>query len=370
MIPLFKVAVDPGAGPLVAEALRTGVLGHGPRGEEFEEALRARLGVPYLATLNNGTSALHLALRLAAEPGGGGEVLTTPYTFEATNWAILANGLRIRWVDVDPGTLTMDLDDLAKKISPETRAVMVVHWAGHPVDLDRLSSVLDEAEAAHGSRPAVIEDCAQAWGTVCRGRPVGAHGNLCAFSFHATKHLACGTGGMLVTPDEETLRRALRLRFFGIDRKADRVNGDYDVPEWGYNFYLGELGAAVGLANLASVDGRVELHRRNAAYYDAALAGVPGVELTTREEGLESSFWLYPVKVADRAGFIRKMTAAGVTVSAVVRRNDTHTCVRDVYDPALPGLESVHDRVVHIPVGWWVSERDREYVVETIRSGW
>lgn len=370
MIPLFRVAVDQGAGPLVAEALRTGVLGHGPRGEEFEQALRGRLGVPYLTTLNNGTSALHLALRLAAGHGGGGEVLTTPYTFEATNWAILANGMRIRWVDVDPGTLTMDMDDLARKITPRTRAVMVVHWAGHPVDLDRLASVLDDAEAAHGFRPAVIEDCAQAWGSIYQGVPVGAHGNLCAFSFHATKHLACGTGGMLVTPDDETLRRALRLRFFGIDRAADRVNGDYDVPEWGYNFYLGELGAAVGLANLASVDARVDIHRRNADHYDAALAGVAGVELTTREKGRDSSFWLYPVKVDDRAAFIRRLAAAGITASAVVRRNDTHTAVRDVYDPDLPGLESVHDRVVHIPVGWWVSEWDCEHIAETIRSGW
>ncbi|MFC6084697.1 DegT/DnrJ/EryC1/StrS family aminotransferase [Sphaerisporangium aureirubrum] len=368
MIPLFKVAVDPGAGPLVAEALRTGVLGHGPRGEEFEEALRARLGTPHLVTLNNGTSALHLALRLAAGPEPGGEVLTTPLTFEATNWAILANGLRIRWVDVDPGTLNVDLDDLAKKISPATRAVMVVHWAGHPVDLDRLSAILDDAEAAYGFRPAVVEDCAQAWGTTHGGRPLGTHGNFCAFSFHATKHLACGTGGMLVVPDEESLRRALRLRFFGIDRRADRVNGDYDVPEWGYNFYLGELSAAVGLANLANVDGRVERHRRNAAYFDAELAGVPGLELTERAEG--HSFWLYPVKVADRPAFIRKMTAAGVTVSAVVRRNDTHTSVRDAFTSALPALDAVHDRVVHIPVGWWLSERDRAHIVGAIRSGW
>ncbi|MBB5630183.1 DegT/DnrJ/EryC1/StrS family aminotransferase [Sphaerisporangium krabiense] len=378
MIPLFKVALAPDAADRVREVIGTAVLGHGPRVEEFEDALRARVGTPHLATVNNGTSGLHLALRLATSPPGSnppgdgdrGEVLTTALTFEATNWAILANGFRVRWVDVDPGTLNMDLDDLAKKISPATRAIMVVHWAGHPVDVERLARVLDDAEAAHGFRPPVIEDCAQAWGTTLRGTPLGNHGNYCVFSFHATKHLACGAGGMLVTPDEESLRRALRLRFFGIDRRADRVNGDYDVPEWGYNFYLGEIAAAIGLANLETVADRVALHRRNAAHFDEHLAGVPGLEPTARPEGEESSFWLYPVKVERRADFIRKLADAGIQASAVVRRNDTHTCLPPDAAEALPNLDAVHDRVVHVPVGWWLSEEDRAHVVATIRSGW
>ncbi|MFC0863848.1 DegT/DnrJ/EryC1/StrS family aminotransferase [Sphaerimonospora cavernae] len=375
MIPLFRTAVAPDAADRVTEVLRSGLLGHGPRTEEFEAALAARVGNPHLAVVNNGTSALHLALRLAigrdqaADDGAPGEVLSTPLTFEATNWSILANHLRIRWVDVDPATLNMDLDDLAEKISPATRAVMVVHWGGCPVDLVRLRRVLDEAEAAYGVRPPVIEDCAQAWGAICHGQPLGNHGNYCAFSFHATKHLSCGTGGMLVLPGRESLPRARLLRFFGIDRQADRVNADYDVAEWGYNFYLNEIGAAIGLANLATVDERVRLHRENAAFYDRELAGVPGLELTARTEGLESSFWLYPVKVEDRVSFIGKMAAAGITVSAVCRRNDAHSCVASAR-ASLPGTDAVQDRVVHIPVGWWLSDEDRAYIAETVRSGW
>ncbi|WP_169944014.1 DegT/DnrJ/EryC1/StrS aminotransferase family protein [Microbispora sp. H11081] len=376
MIPLFRSTVAPGAAELVADVVHSGRFGHGPRVEQFERALAERVGNPHVAALNNGTSALHLALHLALRSAGGqeqdgppGEVLTTPFTFEATNWSILANGLRITWVDVDPATLTIDLDDLAKKISPATRAVMVVHWGGCPVDLDRLARILDDAEAAYGVRPAVIEDCAQAWGALCHGRPLGNHGNYCAYSFHATKHLSCGTGGMLALPDERSLERARRLRFFGIDRDADRVNADYDVPEWGYNFYLNEIGAAIGLANLVDVDARVERHRRNAAFYDRELAGVPGLELTERTPGLESSFWLYPVKVENRAAFMRKMTAAGITVSVVCRRNDAHGCVTAART-ALPGLDSVDERVVNIPVGWWLSEEDRAHIVATVRSGW
>ena len=110
-------------------------------------------------------------------------MLATPLTFEAANFAVLANGLRLRWVDVDPGSFNIDLDDLPRKISPATVAISLVHWAGYPVDLDRLSQILDGAAAAHGYRPLVIEDCAHAWGTTLRGRRLGNHGNVGIFSF-------------------------------------------------------------------------------------------------------------------------------------------------------------------------------------------
>ncbi|GIH94878.1 DegT/DnrJ/EryC1/StrS family aminotransferase [Planobispora siamensis] len=370
MIPLFKVEVPADAADRVTSVLDSGMLGHGPLVEEFERELGERLGNPRVAALNNATSGLQLALRLAgAADTPGGEVLSTPLTFEATNWSILASGQRVTWVDIDPDTLNVDLGDLAKKITPDTRAIMVVHWAGNPVDVDRLTSILDDAEASYGHRPVVVEDCAQAWGAAVRGRPLGNHGNLCVYSFHATKHLSCGTGGLIVLPDERSLRRARRLRFFGIERDADRVHADYDVPEWGYNFYMNEISAAIGLSSLAVVDERIARHRRNAAFYDAELAAVPGLEPTVRTPGLESSFWLYPVKVDDRPGFMRKMAEAGIAVSVVSRRNDAHGCVPQAAR-TLPGLEAVHDRVVNIPVGWWLSEEEREHIARTIRSGW
>ena len=141
----------------VAEVVRSGFVGQGPRVEEFEQALACRIGNPLLATVNSATSGLHLALWLVA--GGPAdaareqaEVLTTPLTCTATNWPILANGLRIRWADIDPATLNVDLDDLERKITPSTRAVVVVHWAGYPVDLDRLREVVSRAERRYGFR--------------------------------------------------------------------------------------------------------------------------------------------------------------------------------------------------------------------------
>ncbi|HEV3001222.1 MAG TPA: DegT/DnrJ/EryC1/StrS family aminotransferase [Solirubrobacteraceae bacterium] len=378
-IPMFKAAVAPGALDGVADVLAGGQLEHGPRAGELERAVGRRLGNRRVVAVDFGASALQLAVRLAAFAGGGapgersaaeaGEVLSVPLTFEATNWAILANGLRVRWVDVDPRTLSVDFDDLERKLSPATRAVMVVHWLGSPVDLDRLHRVVDAAEARLGFRPAVIEDGAQAWGAAYRGRPIGDHGNTTVFSLGAIKVLTAGSGGLLVVPDDGLEERARRLRWLGIDRTADRATGGYDVAEWGHRFTMNEVSAAIALANLEIVDGLVARARDNAAYFDEHLRDVPGLEHVERAEGAEPSFWAYPLKVDGRAAFKRKLAQAGIPTSIVARRNDAHTCMRDAAE-ALPGLDSVYDRLAYVPVGWWLSDDDRERIVDAICSGW
>lgn len=374
MIPLFSVSMSPEAPAAAAQVLGSGRIGQGAKVEEFERALADRIGNPRVTTLNSATAGLQLALHLVAgdrsEKGDPeGEVLTTPLTMEATNWAILANRLRIRWVDVDPATLNVDLDDLARKISPRTRAIMVVHFAGYPVDLDRLGQILDEAEARFGFRPAVIEDSAHAWGATYHGSPIGTHGNIAVFSFQAIKHLTSGDGGALVLPDDELHRRAGLLRWFGIDRTADRLRNPPDVTEWGYKIHMNDINASIGLANLAAVDGVLARHRDNAAFYDRELAGIPGLELTERAGDRESSFWIYPMKVEDRESFMKRMDDAGIMVSNVHERNDLHTCVRD-YSALLPNLERVAPRIVCVPVGSWVTDEQREHIVTTIRKGW
>ncbi|KAB1910359.1 DegT/DnrJ/EryC1/StrS family aminotransferase [Micromonospora sp. AMSO1212t] len=374
MIPLFRSAVAADAADRVRAVLDSGYLGQGPRVAEFEAALAQRLGTDRLATVNSATSGLHLALHLLAGPPGpatvGGEVLTTPLTFPATNWPILALGLRPRWVDVDPATLNIDLTDLAAKITARTRAIMVVHWGGYPVDLDRLREVVDEAGRRTGHRPPVIEDCAHAWGSSLRGRPLGDHGNTAVFSFQAIKHLTTGDGGLVVLPDDVLCRRARRLRWLGLDRDSDEsFRSSQDVTEWGYKFHLNDVAAAIGLANLDTVDARVDRHRANAAWYADQLRGVAGLDLLERRPDRRSAEWIFTVKVDDRPGFIRRLGEAGIAASPVQRRNDLHSCVHE-FRTDLPGLDAVADRMVAIPVGWWVDDDDRSRIAEVIRAGW
>ncbi|MEV4754132.1 DegT/DnrJ/EryC1/StrS family aminotransferase [Micromonospora sp. NPDC049559] len=371
MIPLFKVAMSESAAGAVADVLASGSVGQGPLVKRFEQALAERLGNHRVVTVNSATAGLHLALRLVTdEPGQApGEVLSTPLTFEATNFAVLANRLPIRWVDVDPQTLNVDLDDLARKITPATRAIMIVHFAGFPVDLARLSRILDDAEAAYGVRPVVIEDCAHAWGATYQGVPLGNHGNISVFSFQAIKHLTCVDGGLLVLPEDGWHRRARLLRWFGIDREADRLRKAPEVDEWGYKFHMNDVNAAIGLANLARVDEIVARHRANAAFYDRALAGAPGLEIIRRSEHHSPSYWVYPLRVQNRNAFVKRMDEAGIAVSQVHERNDRHPCVRQ-YRALLPGMDRVAEELICIPVGWWLSERDRQHVADVIRAGW
>lgn len=370
MIPLFKVPMSAQAPDAVAKVLASGQIGQGAKVKQFEQELATRIGSPYVATVNSATAGLQLALHLVKGSEPDGEVLSTAMTMEATNWAILANGLRIRWVDVDPDTLNVDLDDLARKITPRTRAIMIVHFAGYPVDLARLDEVLDQAEATYGRRPVVIEDCAHAWGATYRGTPLGSHGNIAVFSFQAVKHLTCGDGGLIVLPTEELHRRAKLLRWFGIDREgSDRLHNPPDVPEWGFKFHMTDINAAIGLANLNHADDVLARHRANAAYYDGQLASIPGLQLTKRSTDRESSFWIYPMKVRDRDALVRRMGDAGIMVSQVHMRNDVHSCVRE-YRSVLPGVDQVDKRLVCIPVGWWVSDEDREHIVRVIKAGW
>lgn len=378
-IPLFRVAMAESAAARVAETLASGFVGQGPRVDEFEAALAARIGNPRVVTVNSGTSALHLALHLLRRPGPDGwpglapgdEVLTTALTCTATNWPALAQGLRPRWVDVDPATLNLDLDDLEAKLSSRTRAILLVHWGGYPVDLDRVRAIQRRARELFGFAPAVVEDCAHAWASTYRGLPLGNHGNLCAFSFQAIKHLTCGDGGALVGGDDETYRRSRLARWYGIDRDNPRADFrcENDVAEWGFKFHMNDIAASIGLENLRIVDAVVARHRENARYYDARLAGCPGVRLLEYAADRESSYWLYTLLVDRRDDFLRRAAGAGIVASRVHERNDVHTCVREFAAP-LPLLDEVARRMVCIPVGWWVDDAQRERVADFIREGW
>jgi len=373
-IDLFKVYMSEKAPRLVEEVLRSGFIGQGPVVEKFENVLRNRFNQKNLVTLNSGTSSLHLALHLikADNPDIEIEVLTTALTCTATNWPILANGLKLKWVDIDPTTLNIDLVDLENKITDKTRVIMLVHWGGYPNDLDKVKEIQDRTEAKFGFRPLVIEDCAHAFGSSYKGRPIGSTGdNFCAFSFQAIKHFTTVDGGMLTLPDSSFERRARLIRWYGIDRESNRKDFrcEDDIPEWGYKFHMNDVNAAVGLANIEEVDYVIDKHKRNAHFYDECLKGSEGVSLLKREEGFNSSFWIYSLLVENRDGFMRHMANQGIAVSQVHERNDKHSCVRDFKSP-LPNLDATIGKVVSIPVGWWVTPEDTDRVVSAIKMGW
>lgn len=373
MIPLFKVFMADSAKEAVGSVLSSGFIGQGPKVEEFEVNLKKLLETDYIATTNAATSAEHLALRLMKGFGveDGDEVLATPLTCTATNWPILANNLKIKWVDVDERTLNMDLDDLERKISPSTKVIFVVHWGGYPVDLERVNQIVEKTEKLYGFRPIVIEDCAHALGSKYKGKPIGSHGNFCTFSFQAIKHITTGDGGLLISPNYEFYRRSKLLRWYGIDRDNNKKDFrcEADIAEWGYKFHMNDIAAAIGVENFKHIDTIISAHKNNARFYDEELSGVEGIQSLAREVDHESSFWIYSFLVDRKDDFMNHMKKCEIMVSQVHERNDIHSCVKE-FRTHLPSLDQITPRLVSIPVGWWVTEEDREYIASSIKEGW
>lgn len=380
-IDLFKVYMSPDAGIEVSKVLNSGYIGQGKKVDEFEYKLKKYFNYDYIQTLNSGTSVLHMALHLLKKPiienNWNGlnintdEVLTTAMTCTATNWPILANNLKIKWVDIDPNTLNMDLDDLERKISPNTKVIILTHWGGYPNDIDRVARIQNKAYELYGFRPAVIEDAAHAFGSKYKGKYIGTNGNLTMFSLQAIKHLTSVDGGLLFSPNINLHKRGKLIRWYGIDR--DNNNKDFrcesNIEEWGFKFHMNDVCATVGIENLKHVDNIINRHKNNAEYYDNKLKGIKGVQLLKREEGFESSFWIYSMLVDDRDNFYKYMKDCNITVSQVHERNDKHTAVKDFISP-LPTLDKTIKKIVSIPVGWWITNEQREYIYNCIKKGW
>jgi len=389
-IQLFKVHMAPTAAEEVTKVLNSGYIGQGPKVEIFENKLREYFDLDYLVTLNSGTSGLHLALHLLKNPSenaipaeygsvltnwpgikDGDEILATALTCTASNWPILANNLKIKWVDIDPTTLNMDLDDLERKITPKTKAIIVVHWGGYPNDLDRLKQIQQKAFSLYGFKPAIIEDGAHSFGSTYKGKRLGNHGNMVMYSLQAIKHVTSIDGGILTLPHNDLYNRAKLIRWYGIDREGNRKDFrcEANIQEWGYKFHMNDVCATVGIENLAHADSIIQRHQSNADYYDDKLKNVEGVTLLTRHPDRRSAFWIYSMLVENRDGFMEYMKKCNIVVSQVHERNDKHSCVREFASP-LPTLDKTIGKVVAIPVGWWVSDEEREYIVDCIKRGW
>jgi dTDP-4-amino-4,6-dideoxygalactose transaminase len=376
-IPLFKVFMSPTAKTEVGKVLDSGYIGQGPKVEVFENKLKSFFNNDYLSTLNSGTSALHLALHLQKTSNDldsiqeGDEVLATALTCTASNWPILANGLKIKWVDIDPKTLNMDLDDLERKITPTTKAIMLVHWGGYPNDLDRIKKIQLKSQELYGFKPTVIEDGAHSFGSKYKGEYIGNHGNMTMFSLQAIKHITSIDGGILVLPNQDLYNRAKLIRWYGIDRDSSRKDFrcEADISEWGYKFHMNDVCATVGIENLKKADEIISKHQNNALFYDDSLKDTNGVTLLERNKNMQSAFWIYSMLVEDRVNFYKWMKECNITASQVHERNDKHSCVQKFRSP-LPSLDKTINKVTCIPVGWWISEDDRQYIVECIKKGW
>lgn len=339
----------------LAAAIREGWVANGPRVARLEVALRAYLGVEHLTCLSSCTAGLTLALHLL-DVGPGDEVLLPALTYVACANVVEHRGARPVFVDSEPETGLVDLDHAAARIGPRTRAAILVHLGGRPLDMDAVS----DFTARTGVR--VVEDAAHAIGADWRGRAVGAWGNLTSFSFHASKNMTTFDGGALVVDTRERAERASRLARQGMSRASwerheDDSPGLYDVIEPGFKFAMNDASAAVGVHQLRRLDGSIERRAEIAALYDELLIDLPVRRPPAPPAHARHAHHVYPVQVwhptVSRNDVARALNARRIGTSVHFRALHLQTYYRERYGIAaaeLPHASALSDRLLSLPL--------------------
>jgi UDP-glucose 4,6-dehydratase len=372
-IQLFKVFMSNESQELTTKTLCSGMITQSKRVDEFEEMLKVYFDHPWVLTLNSATAGLTLAYKLL-DMKPSDKVMSTPLSCFATNAPIIMNGLDIVWIDTDPNTCNINIDDVKNKLSEDIKALSIVHWGGNPIDPKDISDLKDYAFNKFGTILHVIEDCAHAFGANIYGKKVGTYGNISVFSLQAIKHLTTGDGGLILLPNKEMYERAKLLRWYGISREQRSLPGkdfrlEPDIAEVGYKFHMNDINASIGIGNLPHINSLLQRCRENGQYYNAKLRNISSIQLFNTCNHESPSYWIYTLKVLDghKDSFMNFMKDKGVVVSQVHARNDTNSCMAK-YKIKLPLLDSLEKQIVSIPVGWWVTDENREYIVQCIEQ--
>jgi perosamine synthetase len=357
----------------VVDVLRSDWLTTGPKVAEFEEAFAARVGAKHAVSFSSGTAALH-GTAFAAGLQAGDEAITAPMTFAATANCILYQGARPVFADVCADTLNLDPLQAAARLTPKTRAIYPIDYAGHPADLDAILNLADK----HGLT--VIEDACHALGATYHGRNSGSLAHMAIFSFHPVKHLATGEGGMVTTNNPELAESLRRFRNHGIssDARARQTSGQwyYEMVMLGYNYRLTDIACALGLSQLAKLEANLARRRAIAAHYSNTLRELSGVIPPAVREGIEPAWHLYPIRLelerltVDRGEVFRALRAENIGVNVHYIPVHLHPYYRERFGyqgGEYPVAEDAYRRLISLPIFHGMSDQDVEDVIEAVR---
>jgi dTDP-4-amino-4,6-dideoxygalactose transaminase len=356
----------------VLEVLRSGWLAHGPKAKEFEAAFAAEVGTKHAVSVSSCTAALHLSL-LALGVGPGDEVIVPALTHVATAHAALYVGAKPVFADIDPATYCISPADIARRLTPRTRAIHVVHFAGLACDMDTILPLAGERGIP------VIEDCAHAVGTRYRGRAAGSFGRTGCFSFYPVKHITTGEGGMLVTDDDRVASAAYKQRAFGIDVPAyyRQKPGVYDTPLLGFNYRMTDIAAAMGLCQLRRAGDGLRRRTENAAVLTERLAGLSGLVLPVVPSGSVHGYLFYQLRVTaefpmTRDDLIARLRSEGIGAS-IYYATPVHrmTLYRELFGTdvsRLPESDRAAAETIALPVNPPLGPADMETIARAVRG--
>jgi perosamine synthetase len=358
----------------VVDVLRSDWLTTGPKVGEFEEAFAAEVGAKYAVSFTSGTAALHGAA-FAAGLKPGDEAITTPMTFAATANCVLYQGATPVFADVSADTLNLDPEKVAERITPRTRAILPVDYAGHPADLDAIR----ELATRHGM--VVIEDACHALGAEYRQRPTGSIADMTVFSFHPVKHLTTGEGGMVTTENADFAEALRRFCNQGIssDARHRQAAGQwhYEMVLLGFNYRLTDIACALGLSQLRRLEANLLRRREIAARYSAAFRSVAEVIPPVVRADVNPAWHLYPIRLnlerltADRGRVFRALRAENIGVNVHYIPVHCHPYYRDRFGyrgGEYPIAEGAYERLISLPMFHGMNDQDVEDVIAAVKK--
>ena len=370
MIPYGKQTIDQDDIQAVVDVLQSDFLTTGPKIAEFEQTVADYVGAKYAVAISNGTSALHAAC-FAAGIGPGDEVITTPLTFAASANCVLYCGGTPVFADVDPKTYNIDPEDIRRKITDRTKAIIAVHLAGQPCDMDAIHSIARE----HGL--IVIEDGAHALGSVYKGKKVGSLSDMTTFSFHPVKPITTGEGGMIVTDNEEFYKKMVLFRSHGITRDASMMTRNdgpwfYQQFDLGYNYRITDIQCALGCSQMKKLDRFLARRKEIVARYNEAFADCDNIITPYQLSDTESGWHLYIVQVknCDRRQVFETMREKGIGVNVHYIPVYMHPYYQEhgYENVHCANAEEIYSHIISLPLYPGLTSEQQDYVIDTLKS--
>lgn len=369
-IPVLQPAIGQEEIDAVAEVMRSGWLGLGPKTEQFEQEFAAFAGSRFAVALNSGTAALHLAMEML-NIGPGDEVIVPPITFISTVHAVSYVGATPVFADVEPDTMNLSVEDIERKITDRTKAIIVVHLAGHPCDMDAIHALAD----SRGIK--VVEDAAHACGASYKGRIIGSLGELTCFSFHAVKNLTCGEGGAITCNQDWIARKLREKRWVGISKDTwmrtatDKVYAwQYFVDKVGYKYHMNDTQAAIGLVQLRKLQQLNGRRREIAETYRRELADLSWIELPKEKPYARSSWHLFQIKLPGeqaRDRLIGHLKERDIATGVHYYPCHLHPCYIHL-KAVVPVSGEIWRRILTLPIHPNLTDDDLDRIVDGIRK--
>lgn len=370
MIPYGKQTIEQDDIQAVVDVLKSDFLTTGPKIAEFEQTVADYVGAKYAVAISNGTSALHAAC-FAAGIGPGDEVITTPLTFAASANCVLYCGGTPVFADVDPKTYNIDPEDIRRKITDKTKAIIAVHLAGQPCDMDAIHSIARE----HGL--IVIEDGAHALGSVYKGKKVGSMSDMTTFSFHPVKPITTGEGGMIVTDNEDFYKKMVLFRSHGItrdDSMMTRNDGPWFYQQFnlGYNYRITDIQCALGCSQMKKLDRFLARRKEIVARYNEAFADCDNIITPYQLSDTESGWHLYIVQVknCDRRKVFENMREKGIGVNVHYIPVYMHPYYQEhgYENVHCANAEEIYSHIISLPLYPGLTSEQQDYVIDTLKS--